>query len=190
MFFFPTKRDRKGNRYGFARFIDVADEGSSLKNLETIWVESYKLRFDMAKSKNDAMSSKGSHKHNQMGSRFMDKEPFRSYKEALLSGHHGATLTQSSMKSHRLDQKPPTLEISMPKEEFAWLRDCFVGQTAEIEQLKPSSDEMDAEMLVKRTAMDSMSRIPCSSEEIYSARSEKEVHRSGDMHATSKVGGS
>ncbi|GAB4828971.1 hypothetical protein Ancab_018631 [Ancistrocladus abbreviatus] len=34
--------------------------------------------------------------------------------------------------------------------------------------------------------MDSLSRIPCSPEGIYNAQSEKELHRSGDMHATSK----
>ncbi|GAB4846545.1 hypothetical protein Ancab_025550 [Ancistrocladus abbreviatus] len=56
--------------------------------------------------------------------------------------------------------------------------------------LKPSSDKMESVMLVKRIAMDSLSRIPSSPEEMYSARSEKEVHRSGDMHATSKAGGS
>ncbi|GAB4856878.1 hypothetical protein Ancab_014797 [Ancistrocladus abbreviatus] len=37
--------------------------------------------------------------------------------------------------------------------------------------------------------MDSLSRIPCTPEEMYSARLEKEVHRSGDIHATLREGG-
>ncbi|GAB4844332.1 hypothetical protein Ancab_037696 [Ancistrocladus abbreviatus] len=49
---------------------------------------------------------------------------------------------------------------------------------------------MDSDKPLKRIAMDSVSRIPCSPEGIYSARSEKELHRSSDMHATSKAGGS
>ncbi|GAB4858675.1 hypothetical protein Ancab_010147 [Ancistrocladus abbreviatus] len=31
--------------------------------------------------------------------------------------------------------------------------------------------------------------VMCTPEELYSARSEKEVHQRGDMHATSKEGG-
>ncbi|GAB4851693.1 hypothetical protein Ancab_031097 [Ancistrocladus abbreviatus] len=41
---------------------------------------------------------------------------------------------------------------------------------------------------VKKATLDSLSRIPCTPEEMYSARSEKKVHRSGDIHATSREG--
>ncbi|GAB4840901.1 hypothetical protein Ancab_021661 [Ancistrocladus abbreviatus] len=49
---------------------------------------------------------------------------------------------------------------------------------------------MVSDKQIKKTALESVSRIPCSPEGIYSEQSEKELHRSGDKRATSKASGS
>ncbi|GAB4838912.1 hypothetical protein Ancab_028444 [Ancistrocladus abbreviatus] len=48
---------------------------------------------------------------------------------------------------------------------------------------------MVSDKQIKKNASESVSRIPCSPEGIYSEQSEKELHRSGDKHATSKASG-
>ncbi|GAB4831515.1 hypothetical protein Ancab_005533 [Ancistrocladus abbreviatus] len=48
---------------------------------------------------------------------------------------------------------------------------------------------MDTKGVIKNATSDSLSRIPYTSEEMHRVRSEKDVHRSGDIHATSKEGG-
>ncbi|GAB4854709.1 hypothetical protein Ancab_023294 [Ancistrocladus abbreviatus] len=134
-------------------WMEIEDEGTLLKNLETIWVDSFKLRFDKARRRNEAMRSKDSKLYKWEPSWKVDKHQFRSYKEALLSRNpEGAEFFSSKMTS--------------------------------------GSDKMESRGEVKKATLDSLSRIPCTPEEMYSARSEKEVHRSGDIHATLREDGS
>ncbi|GKV29990.1 hypothetical protein SLEP1_g38860 [Rubroshorea leprosula] len=44
--FIPNKRDRRGNRYGFARFLDVRHGQEMRKQLESIWIGNRKVIFN------------------------------------------------------------------------------------------------------------------------------------------------
>ncbi|GLT59696.1 hypothetical protein SLA2020_325020 [Shorea laevis] len=46
--FIPSKRDRRGNRYGFARFLDVRDGQEIKKQLESIWIGNKRVIFNPA----------------------------------------------------------------------------------------------------------------------------------------------
>ncbi|GAB4849870.1 hypothetical protein Ancab_004669 [Ancistrocladus abbreviatus] len=74
---------------------------------------------------------------------------------------------------------------------FPWMGTQAIREGVDFSSSKINSrtDKTESVMLVKRATMDSMSRVPCSPEEIYNASSEKEVHRSGDKHALSKDSG-
>ncbi|GAB4858006.1 hypothetical protein Ancab_015910, partial [Ancistrocladus abbreviatus] len=50
-------------------------------------------------------------------------------------------------------------------------------------------EKMESGGEIKKATLDSLSRLSCMPEEMHSVRSIKEVHRSGDLHATSKEGG-
>ncbi|GLU21005.1 hypothetical protein SLE2022_371720 [Rubroshorea leprosula] len=45
--FIPSKRDRRGNRYGFARFLDVRDGQEIKKQLESIWIGNKRVIFNL-----------------------------------------------------------------------------------------------------------------------------------------------
>ncbi|GAB4838910.1 hypothetical protein Ancab_028443 [Ancistrocladus abbreviatus] len=64
-----------------------------------------------------------------------------------------------------------------------------IGAEISSSKIKSKTNKSESIRLVKRAAFDSLSRIPCMLEKIYSASPEKEVHRSSDNHATSKEGG-
>ncbi|GKU94134.1 hypothetical protein SLEP1_g7662 [Rubroshorea leprosula] len=44
--FIPSKRDRRGNRYGFARFLDARDYQAMKKQLENMWIGNKKVIFN------------------------------------------------------------------------------------------------------------------------------------------------
>lgn len=47
----PAKRDVKGNRFGFDRFVSRGDSDRLLDNLNSIWIESYVIRAFLARFK-------------------------------------------------------------------------------------------------------------------------------------------
>ncbi|GLT96029.1 hypothetical protein SLE2022_136780 [Rubroshorea leprosula] len=51
--FILNKRDRRGNRYGFARFLDVRHGQEMRKQLESIWIGSRKVIFNPALEKGE-----------------------------------------------------------------------------------------------------------------------------------------
>ncbi|GKV28182.1 hypothetical protein SLEP1_g37266 [Rubroshorea leprosula] len=51
--FIPNKRDRRGNRYGFARFLDVRHGQEMRKQLESIWIGNKKVIFNPAVEKGE-----------------------------------------------------------------------------------------------------------------------------------------
>ncbi|GLU00543.1 hypothetical protein SLE2022_179040 [Rubroshorea leprosula] len=46
--FIPSKRDRRGNRYGFARFLDARNEQEMKKQLGNIWIGNQRVVFNSA----------------------------------------------------------------------------------------------------------------------------------------------
>ncbi|GAB4861278.1 hypothetical protein Ancab_036439, partial [Ancistrocladus abbreviatus] len=85
-------------------------------NLETIWVASYKLRFDKAKRRNEEMRRHGSNQQTRVISQTEDTNRFRSYKDALVSGNPVVASIQRSMRSLSSDRKSSILELSVPEE--------------------------------------------------------------------------
>ncbi|GAB4846604.1 hypothetical protein Ancab_025610 [Ancistrocladus abbreviatus] len=85
-----------------------------------------------------------------------------------------ATVPQSP---YSLTQRPPIYVFYLHVQSFS-------------PKMISGSEKMESGGEVKKATLDSLSRIPCMPKEMYSARSEKEVHRSGDTHATSREGGS
>ncbi|GAB4852781.1 hypothetical protein Ancab_016989 [Ancistrocladus abbreviatus] len=55
-------------------------------------------------------------------------------------------------------------------------------------KIQSGTDKMESVAMAKGATMDSLSRIPGTPKEMNSARSEKEVYQSGDIHTTSKEG--
>ncbi|GKV09274.1 hypothetical protein SLEP1_g20799 [Rubroshorea leprosula] len=51
--FIPSKRDRRGNRYGFARFLDVREEQEMKKQLESIRIGNKRVIFNPAVEKGE-----------------------------------------------------------------------------------------------------------------------------------------
>jgi hypothetical protein len=47
--YIPNKLDRVGKRFGFARFEDVKDRQTLLKNIEGTWIGTYKIRANLPK---------------------------------------------------------------------------------------------------------------------------------------------
>ncbi|GAB4828024.1 hypothetical protein Ancab_034911 [Ancistrocladus abbreviatus] len=56
-------------------------------------------------------------------------------------------------------------------------------------KIQIKTEKLESIDLVKGVAMDSVSKVPCTPEEMNSANLEKEVFQSGGIHATAKEGG-
>ncbi|GKU89483.1 hypothetical protein SLEP1_g3616 [Rubroshorea leprosula] len=46
--FIPSKRDKRGNRYGLTKFLDVRDGQEIKKQLESIWIGNKRVIFNLA----------------------------------------------------------------------------------------------------------------------------------------------
>ncbi|GLT95584.1 hypothetical protein SLE2022_132580 [Rubroshorea leprosula] len=51
--FIPSRRDRRGNRYGFARFLDARNEREMKKQLENIWIGNHRVIFNPAEERRE-----------------------------------------------------------------------------------------------------------------------------------------
>ncbi|MCI13778.1 hypothetical protein A2U01_0034898, partial [Trifolium medium] len=47
--YIPNKVDKQGHRFGFVKFRDVSDATELLRRISNIWVDSFKLRVNLAK---------------------------------------------------------------------------------------------------------------------------------------------
>lgn len=45
--FIPAKKDRRGQKYGFVRFVDVADEKMVERKLNNIWLDERKINVNI-----------------------------------------------------------------------------------------------------------------------------------------------
>ncbi|GKU91277.1 hypothetical protein SLEP1_g5176 [Rubroshorea leprosula] len=51
--FIPSKRDKRGNRYGFARFLDARDYQTMKKQLENMWIGNRRVIFNPAEDRRE-----------------------------------------------------------------------------------------------------------------------------------------
>ncbi|XVF29892.1 hypothetical protein REPUB_Repub16aG0009500 [Reevesia pubescens] len=140
--YIPSRKDRRGGNFGFARFKEVKNENSLRKSLDSIWFGSYKLRVSVAdtrivkngKDKTVANPSpiliSPKRPHNPTISLFGNKN--KTFKEALLGN------LSSSVDSRRRDQT--NLVFPVNEEDRCWLRNCAVGTLRDLDSMSRVQD--------------------------------------------------
>ncbi|GKV23714.1 hypothetical protein SLEP1_g33413 [Rubroshorea leprosula] len=106
--FIPSKRDRRGNRYGFARFLDVRDYQAMKKQLENMWIGNRRVIFNPAEDRREEQrrtTSKLSEKARWQSSK--KKTTYEDHMKAVERSRPDSKLTYAQcLMQHRDGGKP------------------------------------------------------------------------------------
>ncbi|GLU16543.1 hypothetical protein SLE2022_329740 [Rubroshorea leprosula] len=167
--YLPSKRDKRGKRYGFVRLTGVKDETQMERRLNEMWIGSYKLRVKIANDRRRKTSTprevQGVHKVN--GSKCsMNRlvQPGHSYaqavkgqgkradkvaenlqekkKEAASEKEEVKTWVQENMDVEKTEE---TIEYNPMREELQWLEGGMVAVVRSMALVSEIQEQMDAD---------------------------------------------
>ncbi|GKU93781.1 hypothetical protein SLEP1_g7347 [Rubroshorea leprosula] len=142
--FIARKRDFKGRRFGFVKFLEVKDSKAVENQLNRITIDHHTLQANLARfSKDEAQRKKETSKvHNKMhvgitGSSGMQRRGTRTYAEVVRSGQRKMmSKERPSREWKRKDQEGAKkieregwygLEVGVDDEDIRELEKCFIG---------------------------------------------------------------
>ncbi|GKV26106.1 hypothetical protein SLEP1_g35459 [Rubroshorea leprosula] len=161
----PSRRSKKGRRFGFVRFLDVKDNKELERRLDQIWVGEFKLWVNSPRFRN-VIPNRG------VEQRMVQKEePNRQNKTYadVVKGHYGREVRgeagkkqeDSGSRSHGRDDRRnnsgtdlragektliwkekgrgeqwPGMDYNVKEEEYEWLKGCYVGKVHSVEMVR------------------------------------------------------
>ncbi|GKV38230.1 hypothetical protein SLEP1_g46166 [Rubroshorea leprosula] len=90
--FIPSKRDRRGNRYGFARFLDARGYQEMKKQLENIWIGNRRVIFNLVEDRRE--------EQRKMTTKLSEKARWQSNKKRTIYEDH-----MKAVEGNRQDSK-------------------------------------------------------------------------------------
>ncbi|KAF1893040.1 hypothetical protein Lal_00024162 [Lupinus albus] len=133
----PSRKDKYGKKFGFARFLNVQDIKSMVEKLDRIRIGSYKIwvyipKFDRGQ-----------------GSKQVQSSHFTRTQPATSSGHQGGCQPLTSLRDGQSHQKP-VLEYQTAEASPTWLSNSYIGIAA---------NYVDCDVLSGRLHMNGFSSI-------------------------------
>ncbi|GLU22241.1 hypothetical protein SLE2022_383310 [Rubroshorea leprosula] len=161
----PNRRSKKGQRFGFVRFLDVKNIKELERSLDQIWVGKFKLWVNIPRFRNDEQNREEEHRKIQRAEPKIQK---RTYAE-VVKGQYGkevggdaeANQKDNGSRSHGGDNKRSStrsdprsreknlvwkekgqgdqwagLDYNVKEEEYSWLEGCYVGKVHSVEMVR------------------------------------------------------
>ncbi|GKV24206.1 hypothetical protein SLEP1_g33844 [Rubroshorea leprosula] len=172
--FIARKRDFKGRRFGFVRFLEVKDPKAVENHLNSITIGQYTLQANLARfSKDEAQRKKVTNKvqlkkhEGSTGSSGMQRRGTRTYAEVVRSGQREMIIKERpSWEWKRKDREGANkaekegwygLEFGVEDEDIRELEKCFIGHAKCPEIISTLQDKfaMEGYFLAKITPMGS-----------------------------------
>lgn len=152
--FIPTKRDKKGNRFGFVRFSDQIDRGRTLEKLNNTWVGSFIIRAFVPKYGRDkgdwgergrrrSTVSQGKATISKIALGESNRIAGISYSE-MVTGHAGR-VTSRREAGEQVVGGENILQFQSSEEEGSWLSGSFTGHLKGEFGWKEHGEELQSE---------------------------------------------
>lgn len=126
--FIPSKRNKKGERFGFVRFKENIDTGVVEESLNKIWIGSFKLRAKKASFDRGGQAPKQKNSKYPGGTTISFpafREPNRSFAEVTKKTKGGLPTNGESRKVESENWKG--FSFSTSDNEKEWLNNCMIG---------------------------------------------------------------
>ncbi|GKV46742.1 hypothetical protein SLEP1_g53717 [Rubroshorea leprosula] len=134
--YLPSKRDKRGKRYGFVRLIGVKDEIQMERRLNEIWIGSMNRLVQPGHSYAQAVKGQGK-REDKVAEHLQEK-----VKEAVLEKEVVKTGIQENMEVEKTEE---IIEYTPTKEELQWLEGGMVAVVRSMALVSEIQEQMDAD---------------------------------------------
>lgn len=146
--YIPKKRDKLGKKYGFVKFKDVNNVKVLEKQLDSIWIGSYRLIVNLAKF--DRRQEKVSPTVPRLGPHFSLQggncvRNGSSYANVVSVGKEGTKGTNYKALNAQEKDEWKGLTFNVPEEDMGWLEGTFVGEAHDVESSLHMQDNIHSE---------------------------------------------